>query len=661
MQSRDSNGLERQKMKTDQTIRERTHQRQFAVNCTPGTCSPLKTTLPGLLFLAALVLAAAPLTTQAQWLTQTIGLKTGWNAVFLNVDASQDTLDEIIGGDRSNPIQEIWRWAPASVTQFTESPAEPTPALEWTTWNRTNTGSASLLRLIGDSAYLVRVATNVATYNWSIKGHPVAPRHEWSISGLNLLGFSTVTNSPPNFRAFLAQATEFLTTPPEIYYYPGGDLGSNNPALLPSILQPLITVKRGQAFWIRSGTVFNHYFGPFEVVQAAAGGVDFRENSSSSTFRLRNLTSSNLTVTLRLVNSEPSPIGQTAIAAAPPLLLRGSALNLTNLTYGYTNLPVGAPRTWTLAPRNQAGSEVQVVLGLNRAAIAQPPGSLLAGILRFSDSLGFSQVDLPVSATAASGAGLWVGTATINQVGQYLVTYARGGQTNYLEAANGERTVSSIATNQLVRDENGHYLATGTDTSLTGVPRPFSGRLIVHNPTNGNAVLLQRVYYGFDPDTNVVIASSESALHPGYLKNARRISSTFLPWTAANTRWPLSGNLGQGLILSNTMPVTLPYSDQAANPFLHTYHTDHDNLNATFDAVLPQGVESYTVERAITLSVQAPAEDFASIVTGAQTLTGGYQETITIKGLGSNHREYRVSGGFTLNRISPVPLLTVAP
>ena len=28
--------------------------------------------------------------------------------------------------------------------------------------------------------------------------------------------------------------------------------------------------------------------------------------------------------------------------------------------------------------------------------------------------------------------------------------------------------------------------------------------------------------------------------------------------------------------------VTLSYNDQASNPFLHTYHPDHDNLDATF-------------------------------------------------------------------------------
>jgi hypothetical protein len=301
-----------------------------------------------------------------------------------------------------------------------------------------------------------------------------------------------------------------------------------------------------------------------------------------------------------------------------------------------------------------------VVLGLNRPAIAQAPGALLAAILRFTDSLGFSQVDVPVTATAGSSAGLWVGAATIDQVGQYLVQYARGNQTNYVEAANGERSISSVVTNQLVQDTQGRYLANATNTSLAPVPRSYSGRLIIHNSTNGNAVLLQRVYYGFDHDTNVAVASGESALHSGYLNAARRVSSTFLPWTADNTRWALIGNLGAAQTLSSA-PVTLPFSDQAANPFLHTYHPDHDNLNATFDGAQPQGVESYTVERVIRLIVQPPANDFGSIVSRGDTLSGDYEETITLKGFAPNSREFRVSGGFTLKRISPVPTLTIAP
>ena len=362
----------------------------------------------------------------AQWVTQSIGLKGGWNAVFLHVDATHDTLNALVAADGSNPILEVWKWNPPSIAQFTDSPAQPTVAVEWVNWHRTNSSSA-LQRLSGDTAYLVRVGTNVPTYTWNIKGRPVAPRHDWTISGLNLLGFSTVTNNPPKFYGFLAQAPELQSAAPEIYYYPGGELSSNNPALLPSLLfnSTVATVRRGQAFWIRSGTVFNRYFGPFEVIHAGTSGVEFGDTGTSSTFRLRNLTTNTLTVTLRLNASETPPVGQASIVSVPPLLIRG-ALNITNLTYGFTNLPVSSPRTWTLAPRNLPGSEAEVVLGLNRTAISAPAGSLFAGVLSMTDSLGISQVDVPVSATASSSSGLWVGGANVNQVGQYLVAYARG-------------------------------------------------------------------------------------------------------------------------------------------------------------------------------------------------------------------------------------------
>jgi hypothetical protein len=622
-------------------------------------CLRMKIASTRVVVLTLFLLIAGAFSGRAQWETQSIVVKPGWNAVFLNVDASHTHLNALVGGDSSNPIQEVWRWNSSSVAQFTTSPAQPSPTFEWISWNRTNASSA-LQRLTGDSAYLVRVGSNVTTYTWSIKGRPVAPRHEWTISGLNLIGFSTAPNSPPNFKTFLAQATEFQSATPEIYHYPGGDLGANNPVLIASpFVQQLTPVNRGQAFWVRSGTVFNRYFGPFEVLQSGAGsGVDFRETSSSTTFRLRNLTTSSLTVTLRLVDSEPAPAGQAPVFPFTTLLLRGS-LNLSNLTYGYTNLPANSPRTWTLTGRDLPGSEVEVVLGLNRAMIANPPGSLLAGVLRFTDSLGHSQVEVPVSAKVSTSAGLWVGTASIDKVGQYLLSYARGTQTTYhATAPNGSTSVASVDTNALVLDSNGRYVVTATNTQLAAVTRPFEGRLILHNPTNGNAVLMQRAYSGFDPYTNIIVATGESALSAARLKDARRISSTFLPWTAANTRWTMSANLGQPGSLATT--VTLPYDDQAANPFVHTYHPDHDNRNATFDGQQARGLESYTVQRDIMLTV-VPATDFSGLVAAAGTLSGNYEETITLLGIGGNSRQYHVSGAFVLNRISHVPTLTIAP
>ena len=384
---------------------------------------------------------------------------------------------------------------------------------------------------------------------------------------------------------------------------------------------------------------------PSRSVLASASGVEFGASLSTSSFRLRNLTASNLTVTLRLLASEAPPAGQSNIAGLPPLLARGS-LNTTNLTYGYSNLTVSSSCVWTLAGQGLPGSEVEVVLGLNRASLTNNAGDQLAGLLRLTDSLGFSQVDVPVTATVGSTAGLWVGGAVVTQVGEYLKTYQRD--------TNGNPVVQT----------NGTYLVSDVNTNLGSVMDAFPLRLIIHNPAAGNAVLLQRVFMGVDANTNSVVAQKEAALNLNYLSQARRISATHLPWTSTNLAWAFNGRFRQTTNLTAT--VSLDYNDQASNPFLHTYHPDHDNLNKNFSTVRPQGSESYTVQRDIRLTVKPPADDFASLTAGAQTITGEYGETITVLGLarggGTNDtRNFEVRGIFSLNRISEVPTLTTTP
>ena len=109
-----------------------------------------------LIFGALLLTLSAP----AQWITQSISLKAGWNAVYLHVDVSYDTLDELIAFDASNPIQEVWLWTPTPTTmQFVQSPQEPVDSgSQWASWKRSAAGGASRLqRLIGNAAYLVYV------------------------------------------------------------------------------------------------------------------------------------------------------------------------------------------------------------------------------------------------------------------------------------------------------------------------------------------------------------------------------------------------------------------------------------------------------------------------------------------------------------------------
>src|SRR3974377_545749 len=59
---------------------------------------------------------------EAQWQTQSLLIRPGWTAVYLHVDASYQTIDQLVGADPSNPISEIWLWRPApSTLQFVTS------------------------------------------------------------------------------------------------------------------------------------------------------------------------------------------------------------------------------------------------------------------------------------------------------------------------------------------------------------------------------------------------------------------------------------------------------------------------------------------------------------------------------------------------------------
>ena len=623
--------------------------------------------------LSALLFVASTVCARAQWSTESFPLQPGWNAVYLNVDSSYDSLDNIVGADNSNPITQVWLWQPSQATaQFVSDPQQPTTGnSQWLSWVRSIGPLSKLRSLVGNQAYMVYVPTDGLPYTWKLKGKPVPPQYLWKSTGLNLIGFPSVPTNPATFDTYLAPAPQLeasLASSPNagIYAYVGGALGFNNPQQVFTLsAQP---VNRGQAFWVRTGG-FNSYFGPFNVLLSSSSGINFGDKLSQFSFRLQNQTASPLTVNLSSVRSEPAPASQPPVRGETPLLLRGS-LNLTNLTYGFTTLN-GATNRITLQPQGQPGSDVEVVVGLNRSVLTNAPGDLLAGILRLTDATGLEQVDVPVSAQMVSNAGLWVGTAVVGVVNQYLNSYYTAAtlrdMTNILTQLNlsNSPTVSyMLETNTsriiVLTTTNGTYLPKQTDTSPAGVARPFSLRLIVHSGTNGLNTLLQRVYVGPAVSNQQIVAVRQSLLDPNQLSSARRISCTHLPWEPEdqNLGYASHAPLLRGSSVSFT--VFLPHDDQRSNPFLHTYHPDHDNLSADYSAALKPGIESYSIRRLITLYINPPKNDFASLTAAGSTLAGNYSETMILEGdpTINQSRTFTSGGNFQLNRISNIATLT---
>lgn len=566
-----------------------------------------------------------------QWVTQTNQLKAGWNAVYLHVDASHAPISEVMPADGS--IEEVWLWSPASTQQFIEDPQVPTGgSSQWSKWTAALGPSSQLQRLIPNAAYYVKVVASKATYSWRLKGRPVPPRYDWTSSGLNFIGFST-PDDPVSLERFFQPVPSLLEVA-EIYRSPGGAFGDDNPFRVSDYARSVFT--RGEAFWMRVAAGYNRYFGPFEVSMSGARGVQYGKDGTQFSFRIRNLTRSTNIITLQVLPSEAPPTGQTNIVGLPPLILRGG-LNEASLDYSSIALNTNQNATFELPPQGVPGSDLQVVLGLARNQMNGNAGDLSACVLRLTDSLGLMRVDLGVSAIKSSTAGLWVGDAYVTHVVQYLKTYERDPVGKpVVRLGGGEGAYSVLITNEVVG----------------GVSRPFPMRLILHDD-GVNRLMLQRVFLGTDSLTNPIVATQQRFIDPSKLGSARRISTAHLPWSASNDPWSMT-------VSSNVfrVQITTPYDRNGINPFVHQYHPDHDNLDASFSQVLPKGQESYGVTRNIWLSFQSSGADYRSLTTGSLDRNGVYDETITLEGSGANARTFRVLGTFNLNRVSDISTLT---
>jgi hypothetical protein len=590
----------------------------------------------------ALVLGLGALPGSAQWITQTNQLKAGWNAVSLFVDASHAPISDVMPSDGS--VEEVWLWKPSSTQQFIDSPQVPTgTGSQWSKWTFNLGPSSELQRLIPNASYYVKVKDSATTYNWLLKGKPVAPQYAWTSSGLNFIGFP-VPDGNMGYERFFQPVPSLLETA-EIYRSPGGDFGAGNPARVFDTARTVFT--RGEAVWMRVAAGYNRYFGPFEVNLSGNRSIQFGKSGTQASFRIRNQSKSTNVITLKMLPSEAAPSGQTAVVGLPPLILRGE---LDQSTLKYTGIPLSTNQvstnidddgeeaiTWTLPPQGRPGSDVQVVLGLARDSMPGQAGDLSACVLRLTDSAGLLQVDLGVGAVKAANSGLWVGEARVTQVVQYLKNYERDPV--------GKPVVR-------LTEADGAYSVMVTNEVVGGVSRPFPMRLILHNDGT-NTVLLQRVFLGMNPQTNAIVTTQQRFLDPAQLASARRISAAHLPWSAQNTPWPIT-------ITSNVYRVEIAtqYDNSSVNPFIHQYHPDHDNLNASFTQLLPKGRESYSIQRTVWLSPQAAEFDYQSRTTGSLDLNGVYDETIEVGGSGANTRTFRVLGTFTLNRISDLPTLT---
>ncbi len=546
---------------------------------------------------------------RAQWKTETFTAKEKWSAFFPLVDASDLTLDDIFA---SYPdVKQVWRWNPDAGDTYVLD-GRPVQGADWSVWKKGFPADSTMTRLLPNHGYLIKVKNGAGDVTFTIKGKAVMPEVTWRNDGLNLVGFPAATSPAPTIENYLAASgqTGFNT---EVRRYIGGV----NPLQANLSVDPL---NRGQAYWI-STRRYSDYYGPIKVqVSLSADGMHYGEQGTALRVLLTNRTDQEQTVTLTPESSETDRNG-TAVSPVP-LLERVFDDDTQNFTFPSFD----GPQTLTIAP----GETIGKVVALDRGAMTGAPGTIFGSLLTVTDGQGLSRIHVPVSATVSGLGGLWVGEARINRVRNQLQEYLRDGNGNY------------------VYDDVGNRTLIGGDIELNATAQTFPIRLLVHLDGTGNARLLSTVYAGVIDSTNTFgIATAQSALDPGYLADAMRLTSVHFP---LDLDLGLTGSFAPSSTLGGT--VTLNHDD-AVSPFVHTYHPDHDNLDARFENNLVSGFESYDVQRALTLTFDADDSASPDPSWGANVITGTYSETIT----GIHKETLDVEGPFRLRRLSEIDVI----
>ncbi len=550
---------------------------------------------PTALAAAGLLLASSAFT-HAQWVTESLPLKAGWNAVWLPLDVPHENILAVAPA----AVEQIWRWNANEAGHFTAVPNQPDEStLAWNVWRRGQPEATTLNMLTGNAAYLVKVQDGTANFTWSVKGRPLMPNYAWSSSGLNLVGFPTQTPADAatrNFSRFFGLDAVLKAQPPVLYYNGGplSELAPKNP--LPVGSRTGTAVQRGVAYWVQSNA-YTDFYGPIKVETTQSSGLNFGTELLSTTIRLKNvvdpISNRTITVTLSPADSESAPAGAPAVAGTVPLLVRG-ALNLATGQHDYA--PLTAPITRVLPPQ----TETEIVFTVNRALLGNTPGSVFQNIVRITDSLNTTQINIPVVAETTSRAGLWSGAAVLTSVGHQR----------------------------------------GTSNTPEAAPSQFPLRLLMHSDAAGAVRLLQQAYVGKNNGVEAVGSTEASFQAPS--KAASRISTANFP---VGTKALAAGTLGLGGTV--TLTHTLAHND-ASNPFIHAYHPDHDNMDPRFERALDAQRESPEVVREITLTF-APQNPLGfDPAWGSTKLGGTYTEVL--KGLRA--QPIQLSGTFVLQRVS---------
>ena len=583
----------------------------------------MKRTFPILNALLLLVFAATGAVRAAD-AQQSITLKPGWNAIYVELEPNRADIEEVFAGI---PVASVWRWIPTSGgPQFITAPAESLQNINgWFAWfpePRPEAFLSNLFKISGNTAYLVKLEGS-ATRQLTISGKPRLKPTAWQSNGFTLTGLPVSRITPPSFAEFFSASAAHQGQPMYTLQSDGrwtllASPGSTN-------------VQAGRAYWIYTRGNSN-YQGRMRVVLDQGETLEYSAALTEMRIVLRNLSSlpgsfqlqrqgtGDLPLSYLVEDPETGDVGWPALQQA--LTVDVEAGGEAFITLAVRRRDFSADRMeQVITVTDELGDEVRLFAGGNRIQPSTAPPAL-------SSLLGSAKQTLAL----ASYAGLWVGDISIDAVSE----------------------------------------AQTAGTTPTPVGRPFAQRFLFHVDASGKVRLLKDVIQMWEDGIEVpsaedptldevsvpgryVLLTDKSllSLYTGAVNRGGAsvgVRYSTVAYDFNGDQLELGGGFGPGSQLSGNIVVE---SDLRTNPFLHKFHPDHDNLDEQFLNPRP---EAYQVVRNVQLIFTEQDPTGATPPGWGSTVLGGeYHESIT----GLHKNAIFTSGVFRVHRVSAVPVLNM--
>lgn len=581
----------------------------------------MRTPIQTALFLAVAVLWTLAPCARAQSAAQSLSLKVGWNAVYLEV-APEGTPSEVFG---PWPVDSVGVYDPSAflaTRQFRggESPfdSEGLPARPILLWNRAYE-EATTLAGVPAGVVCICYNTNLQTFATTIVGEPIAPRITWhpTLDGQlrNFVGVSLPADVRVTPEDYLAGFSEGVAAADVVKI--GGRVRGNAPSEQPFYAGD--TVGDGDVLVVESAAV-SDWSGALFV--SPMSGLDFGTNATIRTLSVRNDGGSARMVSLQL---------DRAVAELDPSLpFVSSFLRWRDEDVARTNTAWNTLSGFGEIARKhlEAGETWRVAFGLDRTQIPDgtPRGTAFGALLTALDVDGSSKMKAIVPLRgAASGIAA---AATAWPAGLWVADVAFG----------------------FVRSPG-----SGVDTETGGTAK---ARLLLHVDAENRIRLLQRVVAAGEiaPDgawSGRLYAGNAEI--PATASEVMRLSSVVLPTETPVVEADPGGSLRDGATFRFTVA-----ADGATSLLRHPLHPQHDGLRWDFKTPAPSGdvpdnykldvkPETFSVSCRIDLAISL---DGGEAVWNPEATKDGLCRW-TFSGL-MRQGDLSISGRMSVKRVSPL-------